>query len=163
MCLTHTDAPPYKCWCCCGCPIICGVVLIAVYEVFNLMAAIQFFDIGGIVVSSILLIGFLISFVKRESHFVRRSLFYTYGISLILFLINLGLYLFTNSLDNLCETTCNFMDYVTDWNDCPEDMGDLIWVFISVYTLIILLVRVFFIRILYYYAKEAELSNPAYQ
>ena len=55
------------------------------------------------------------------------------------------------------------MDYVMDWNDCPDDMSELIWVFITVYTLIILLVRVFFVRILYYYAKEAELRNPAYQ
>ena len=161
MCLSNTDNPPYKC--CCGCPLICGVIIIAVYEVFNLLGAIQFLDIGGIIVSSILIIGFLISFVKRDSQFIRNSLLYTYGISLILFLINVFLYIWQNSIDSLCTQACRGIDHIVDWDQCLDDMETWIWIFIAVYVFIILMVRIFFVRILYYYAKEAEHRNPAYQ
>ena len=97
MCIKHTDKPhgPYGCWCCCGCPLICGVIVIAALEVMSLIGAIYTMDLVGIAFSGVVCIMFLMSFVKRHSHGVRYSLFLTYAASFILFLVYMIIYVAT--------------------------------------------------------------------
>ena len=96
MCIS-TDHTPYKCCCCI--PLMCVAIIIAALEGLNLFFAVTFMDIYGIVISSIILIMFIISFIRPSNYNVRKSLCLTYFVSLILFLVYFLYFLFTEDMD----------------------------------------------------------------
>mmetsp|Transcript_4494 Transcript_4494/g.5567 ORF Transcript_4494/g.5567 Transcript_4494/m.5567 type:complete len:94 (-) Transcript_4494:326-607(-) len=81
------DLPPYKCCCCCG--LMCGVVLIFILELVWLWGSVALFDITGTVVSSILVIMFIVSFVLRNSVQVRLALLVGYLARAAIFLLTM--------------------------------------------------------------------------
>ena len=160
MCVSHHDHH-YKC-CCCF-PLIIGVIFVAAIEVLTLVGAIQTGDVFSIVLSSILLAMFTVSFIKRNHQKVRNSLFMSYLASLVIFLVYAIIWLCTQSLAELTARTCNTINRTDDiWSSCYDDISNFIWVFIIIYLLLIVLVRGFFVRILYYYKEECR-NEQAYE
>ena len=131
MCLSHTDSPPYKC--CCGCPHICGVIIIAVIEGFSLFASVSTFDIFGIVVSSILCLMFLVSFVRRQNYSLRKSLFLSYLVSMLLFLGYFIYFCVTQDMNDIIKSSCDTFNSVITWAECALDLQSTIWAFIAIY------------------------------
>ena len=160
MCVRHKEQGHYKC-CCCF-PLVCGVILIALLEVLNLVVAVQFLDIYGIVFSSIVLLMFGASFVKRDSHKVRQSLWMTYAASLILFIIYLVWFTATQNMTTWIDRGCGAVTDVVTWDTCAEDVKSLLWVFVTIYALLVILVRGFFVRVLYWYYKDAVHNEEKY-
>ena len=151
MCIHHQEKP-YKCCCCL--PIIFGVIFICALEVLNLVEAINTLDIFNMVLSGLTVAMFIFTFVKHYSPKVRRHLFHTYVVNLILFLVYMIYWLVTQPLTPMVDRICNGVNKVFDWSNCATDVEDTIWVFVMIYTVILVLVRLMFIRILYHYWKE---------
>ena len=102
---------------------------------------------------------FIFAFVKRESTQVRRHLFHTYLASLVIFLIYLIVFVTTQDLTGYIRSACNGINDVFTWNDCAEDINDLIWLFVAIYALIIIIIRGFFVRILHAWYKQAVANS----
>ena len=153
MCVSTGDTP-YKCCCCI--PLVCVAIIMAVCEGFNLFAAITFSDIYGIVISSIILLMFVISFIKPAHYQVRKSLFLTYLASLVLFAIYFLYFVFTEDMDKVIERSCDRITTFFSWDDCASDMESAIWAFIIAYAVLVFCVRGFFVHILWHYAQEAN-------
>ena len=158
MCIHGTSKPHGPYGCCCGCPLICGVLVIAALEVLTLISSVYAMDLVGIAFSSVVLIMFLLSFVKRHSHGVRYSLFLTYLASFILFLVYMIIYIATQDLTEYVNRLCNDINKASpwDWNHCQDDIENKIWVAVAIYAILVLSIRGYFARILYYYSKEAK-------
>ena len=153
MCLSHTDVPPYRC--CCGCPLVVGILVIAICELLGLISAIQIFDVFSIVVQGILVTMFVIAFVQRHNYTIRRSLFQIYLMAFLASIIYGIVYVCTNSIEAVLERVC---DALTNdgqrWPNCVNDLEDPIWFFIIVYYVIELVVKLTLTRCLYYFMKE---------
>ena len=157
MCISESGDNKHTC--CCGCPLICGVLLIAICEVFSLITAIHLFDLVGIAFSSVVLAMFTLSLIKRNSHSVRKSLFLTYLATLLLFVVYAAYYVITQDMGTMVGRFCDQINRAASWDECADDLSDVIWVFLITYAVFILLIRTFFCRILYYYSKEAQPSQ----
>ena len=151
MCVSHHDKP-YRCCCCL--PLICGVILIAALEVMNLVAACQTLDVFNIVLSSLMICMFVFSFVKHNSPRIRRHLFHSYLVSLILFVAYMTYWFITQPLDPFVSRVCDGVNKVANWSECASDVENVIWVFVMIYCVLVVLIKAIFIRILYYYYKE---------
>ena len=84
MCVSHHHHP-YKCCCCM--PLVCGVIFIFFMEIFCLLGAIASMDIFCIVASSVLLCLFVFSFIKHKNFYARNALYWSYLVSLVIFLV----------------------------------------------------------------------------
>ena len=159
MCINKHGENEYNC--CCGCPLICGVIIIFALCLLDLASSITYGDIIGSVIYSILSIWFVISFVKRDNHSVRKSLYQSYGLAFIIFLIYLVWYcFFSGQVEDRAQSICR--SDLIDWmngDGCAAFADDFIWVFVGIYRVLLVLVRVYCVRILYYYAKEIEHHN----
>jgi len=156
MCISKISEHEYKC--CCGCPLICGVVIIFVFCLFSLASAITWVDIFGIVVYGILTVWFITSFVRKHSHQTRHHLYHSYLLGFIITLIYTLWYCFfsgdvSDRADEICKS--DFADWF-NWSDCDDDVDDFIWVFVGIYLVFMISIRLYFVRVLYYYAKEIE-------
>ena len=154
MCISEHGDKKYKC--CCGCPLICGVIIIFALCLLDLASAITYVDIISIVIYSILSFWFIVSFVRRDCHKTRVSLYSAYAAGFVLFLIYLIWYcFFSDRVQGRAEQICR--SEVLDWWDgCADFADDFIWVFVGLYLFIVCMMRLYFVRILYYYAKEIE-------
>ena len=158
MCIkSHDNGSRHTC--CCGCPLICGVIIIAVFEGFSLAGAIQIFDFWNIIVSSILILMFLASFVLRENVMIRRSLFYSYFLSLIFVLFGMIMYCVNNDGTGMVAGVCDKFNIVGSWDDCAEDISDWMNIFYGAWFTVVCLVRGYFVCILYYYQKHASIAT----
>ena len=115
----------------------------------------------NIVICSILSLWFIGSFVQRENHKFRKSLFGSYALSFAIMLIYiLYMLIFDDSMGSIVDRTC---DLVTDtrinWKNCNDFLSDFFWLFMGIYLVFYILIKLFFVRILYYYAKEIENEN----
>ena len=154
MCVSY-HKHPYKC---CYClPLFFGVICIAAMEVFCLIGAITVMDIFCIAGSSVLLCLFVVSFINRKNVQFREALYYSYYLSLVIFLVY-GVYLaITEPLNGLVKQSCDLInEYKVVWPECTEKIPDYIWVFYSTYLVLVTLFRIVFIRILYFYKEECE-------
>ena len=156
MCIYKHHDREFKC--CCGCPLITGVIIIFVLCLLDLWYAAETLDIFGIVVYSILSIWFITSFIRKDCHKTRQSLYMSYGLGFIIFLIYLVWYCFISDevesrAHNFCHSTVVGW---TDWENCDDFMNDFLWVFVGVYLFFLIILRGFCVRILYYYAKEVD-------
>ena len=64
MCISQVGEYTYKC--CCGCPLICGVIIIFVLNCFDLASSISIDDWWGTAIYGILTACFIMSFIKRH-------------------------------------------------------------------------------------------------
>ena len=115
----------------------------------------------NITIYSVITIWFVGSFVQRHNYNFRRSLFMSYGLSFAILLIYiLYMLIFDDSVDNIVDRTC---DLVTDtrinWKNCNDFLSDFFWLFMGIYLIFYVLIKLYFVRILYYYAKEIENEN----
>ena len=62
----------------------------------------------------------------------------------------------TQNLDGIIGRVCNGVNNAITWEECASDIESTIWVFVGIYVLLVILVRGFLVRILYYYAEEAK-------
>ena len=119
MCI-HKEGTSYAC--CCGCPLIVGVIILFLLNILELISAIQNGQWFSIMIYSVLTIWFVGSFVQRHNYNFRRSLFMSYGLSFAILLIYiLYMLIFDDSVDNIVDRTC---DLVTDtrinWKNCND-------------------------------------------
>ena len=84
MCISHHGD---KHSCCCGCPLIVGVLIIFILDLFSLYGAIVLGDYFSIAISGILGICFVVAFVKSNDYLIREYLYRVYMTSFIIMLI----------------------------------------------------------------------------
>ena len=157
MCIRKHGEHDYRC--CCGCPIIVGVIIMFIYCIFDLINSIAWGDIFGIVVYGILSMWFITSFVRKECHRTRLSLYYSYSLSFILLLIYIfWLLFFSDTMMARAEYFCYspYFDWTNWQSDCDSFVHEFFWLAVSIYFLIIVLIRLYFVCILKHYAKEVE-------
>ena len=94
MCFCSTDEPPYRCCCCL--PVIIPVLVVFLFECLRLYWASITHDIFDIVITCLVILHFLVSFVRCNDLKVRQSLFLTYVVSFGLWLIYFIIWLSTN-------------------------------------------------------------------
>ena len=150
--LGHGDAPPYKC--CCGCSLLCGVILVFIMEVLSLWGAIMWLDIVGIVVSGILTGMFLLAICKRHSSGVRYGIFCVYLGRALIFAVNMAYYCISQSSTEIISKICNGFNKQYSWNECTDDISGAYWWIVISYILVVLIFRLLLARMLYYFYKE---------
>ena len=64
--------------------------------------------------------------------------------------------LFSGKVETRADKACHTVNKVLNWEGCPSFVNDFLWVPITVYLIVLILVRLYCVRILYYYAKKTE-------
>ena len=106
---------------------------------------------------------FAASFIKRDSHHIRNSLWMAYAASLILFIIYLIWFVVTQDVTKFIGRICDGINDAISWSDCTDDISDLLWVFVTIYAALVILVRGFFVRVLYWWYRDSVVENEKYQ
>ena len=97
------------------------------------------------------------SFLNHKNPMYRNTLFYSYASAFVLNLIYLIWFcFFSGRVDNTAGKLCDWFDDWLHWDGCQEAVNDFLWVFVGIYLFIVVMLRLYCVRILYYYAKEAE-------
>ena len=155
MCISISSEPPYRCCCCI--PIIVGVILVFFFNLLSLSTSISIRDWFGVAIYGTLSACFLISFVKPSNLYVRRFLYHSY---LVGFLLTLAFFIWLmvrgadKALDELCSGVSR------DWwdsQDCFDILSPLWTLWLVLYFVFVIIVQLFCVRLLKYYAKELEL------
>ena len=160
MCINHKEAGHYKCCCCC--PLSCGVVILAIVEAFALIGNILLLDIYGILTSSIIMISFFIACCQRENVLVRRGLFLIYAFFLACSVVYMIVFCATVDIDSYVSSLC--LSLMSVGSGCYDTISGTFWGFFAAYAITVLLLKLFFVRILYYWYQETAIEKDnAYQ
>ena len=135
-----------------------GVLIVFLFEVMRLYLGFIFNDLLAIVMSGIVILIYLASFVRRGDLNVRKALWMIYAGSFVLWLMNFVRWLAFNKIDDIIDEVNEGVNgFLGTSNDKYADkLSDTVWTLIWVYGTIMILIKVLFIRVLYYYMKELE-------
>ena len=87
---------------------------------------------------------------------MRQALFYIYAGSFALWALNFATWLATNKIEDVIDQVNKEVNEVLGTNNetYADKLSDTVWLLISIYAAVIILIRLLFCRVLYYYMKE---------
>ena len=126
------------------------MIILAIVEAFALIGNIMFVDIYGILSSSIIMISFIVACCQRENVFVRRVLFLIYAAFLASFVVYLIVFSATVDIDSYVSSLCTSL-MMFFGSGCYSTISGTFWGFFAAYAITVLLLKLLFVRILYYW------------
>ena len=154
MCCINSDKPPYRC-CCCF-PLVLGVILCFLIECLRLYVYVLISDVFEIVITSLVLLMYVISFFQSGNLMVRQGLFYTYAASFALWAINFIIFCATNKIDDVIYALNDGANAAlgTSGSDIADDISGMATFLVVLYAILCVTFMGLFTRMLYYYMKE---------
>ena len=150
-------------YCCCCIPIWIGVVILTVVTVMDLITAIRIEDWISTAIYSILTLCFVVSFIKKDGAY-RSHLYHAYLIGFILTLIYVFYFcFFSGKVQNRAQNICGTAEKVINWENCDQTVDDYIWWFVALYLITLIMVRLFFVRLLHAWKDQGEVRGAEYK
>ncbi len=149
--------------CCCCIPIFIGVILLAVLNVLDLMTAISMHDWISTTIYSILTIFFAIALFQKDGPW-RSHLFHSYLVGFILTLIYVIYFcFFSGKVQDSGNDICRVVEKAISWDNCESTVDGYIWWFVGIYLVLLILVRLFFVRLLHAFKEQGEKRANEYK
>ena len=100
----------------------------------------------------------MLSFIKRDDVRLRQVLYQTYLLGFILMLAFYFWYIFfSDDLESNAMRVCKDINNTKiNWDGCEDAIDSFLWLFVTIWMISVILIRLYCVRILYYYAKEAR-------
>ena len=139
--------------CCCGCNLFAGVQFIYFTQILYLLESITRTDEIVIIVSGVIVFLFTADFCWKDDEVVRLLLFGSYIVAAVMHTGTLIDFCLSQSSTTITQQLCNQIGKTFDWGECSEDITHEYSFLVTVYILLVILVRVFLALVLYYHYK----------
>ena len=161
MCCIRESEDKKSHYCCCCIPIFLCVIGLAVLNGLDLITAISMQDWISTTIYGILMVFFVVGLLIKDGPW-RSHLFHSYLVGFILTLIYAIYYCFFsgNTQDN-ADLICRSVTKAFTWENCENTVEDYMWWFVALYLILLILVRLFFVRILHAFKEQGQVRAAA--